>query len=70
MSFHSSFRTITIYASPATYRYRQELARAGFAWVPGERDKWERVYDNDTYFRWANKLRREPDAGPWPVRRW
>ena len=70
MGFHSSFRTITIYASPATYRHRQELAQDGFVWISGKRDRWERLYDNNTYFKWANIMRREPGAGPWPVRRW
>jgi hypothetical protein len=57
---------IVIPRSPATYRCRHELRADGFEW-DGER--WHHPYDNRLYFKWANRLRREPDGGDWPVRR-
>ncbi len=57
---------ITIRKSPATYRHRDALRAEGFEW---HETRWERRYDNNTYFRWSNIMRREPDAGNWPVKR-
>ncbi len=57
---------IVIRKSPATFRHRAALHGDGFQW---HETRWERRYDNNTYFRWSNIMRREPDAGDWPVRR-
>jgi len=63
------YSTICIPASPATWRHRQALRQDGFTWIGGGKFKWwERRYDANTYYKWKKILRREPDAGEWPVR--
>jgi hypothetical protein len=57
---------IVIPKSPATHRWRRELRADGFEW---DGRQWQRPYDDDLYFKWANRMRCEPDAPDWPVRR-
>jgi len=57
---------IILPSSPATYRHRLALRADGFEW---DGKQWEHQYDDNTYFKWVKIMRREPDAGQWPVRR-
>jgi hypothetical protein len=65
------FQVIRIPYSPATYRLRAQLRADGF--TPNSfgngQGEWTRPYDNDRYFKWVKTMRRQPDAGEWPVRR-
>jgi diketogulonate reductase-like aldo/keto reductase len=66
MSYTHQNAVIVIPKSSATYRHRHDLRADGFE-CDGK--QWQRTYDNSLYLKWANRLRREPDGGDWPVRR-